>query len=1806
MSSGTIDLSTLSIEEKRRYLRELLSRKSAEPQDSYPLSLGQRGLWIVQRISPANVAYNIHYAARLHPPVEPTIFRQAFEKASERHTALRTTFQERDGVPVQTVQSQLKPFFEVIQTASWDRGQLDQRIVAEADRPFDLTQGPLLRIFLFDCGDDGQVLLLVAHHIAVDFWSLDVLVKEVRDIYQGLTGGSTVTQGPPPQGFQAFVDWQKGFIESGEGQSQWEYWQEQLSGELPVLNLPTRQARPALQTYSGQAIPFDLGMSLSQRLRDLAKRKKTTLFTVLLAAYQVLLSRYTGQEDILVGTPMAGRNQPGFEGMVGCFVNPVVLRAEAQPELSFRGFLSQVRQTVLEAVSDQDYPFSLLVEKLQIERDPSRTPLYQASFVWDRPRLYRPEKDSGFQFETLSSGQRGAPFDITLTIIEVETSLSGILQFNTDLFTASFIDRMEQHFRTLLQGIVDNPECLLGQLPLLTHRERAGLEMGVDSHFHKDADSGDTSLSLAGCVHQVIEAQVERSPESTALIYKDQVLTYRELNTCANQLAHHLRELGVGPDVSVGIMVPRSPEMMVAILGVLKAGGTYVPLDSSNPRERLAFMLQDTQSLAVLTHSSLRGQLPETTARLICLDTDWEAISHHPVTNPVSGVTPPNLAYIIYTSGSTGQPKGVMLPHRALMNYLCWAVNEYRVSQGKGVPVHTPIRFDLTVTSLFAPLMTGNYQILIPEESGVEGLASVIRNSQDLAFVKLTPAHMKVLEPLLEDVDLKGRFRSLVIGGEALYAHHLTFWRAKAPQARLINEYGPTEAAVGCCIYDAQPVVPFPENIPIGHPVANTQLYVVDRSLQLVPKGVVGELLIGGESLADGYLNRPDLTAERFVPNPFSKDPALRLYRTGDLARYLEDGNLEYLGRTDHQVKIHGYRIELGEVESALLRAPQIREALVIAQETGPGDKRLVAYAVSRDDREPNITALRAFLRGLLPDYMIPSAFVFLPAFPLTSHGKIDRKALPLPDGSRPELGQDFIPPRNPVESQLAEIWQSVLAIERIGIHDNFFDLGGASIQSLETASRASRAGLPLTPEMLFQYQTIAQLAEVLEQRGITESHRFTTEPTETVVTTPVNPPREVSIHGGEVLAETVSTVGNTLIESIGVYLPQKVMTTAELIAGCRVPIDFPLEKMTGIHSRRVVGENEFSLDLARKAIEDCLSRSSYSPDEIDLLICCNISRQDGPGQFSFEPSSAARLKHTFGLVNATAFDLSNACAGMFTGIKTADSYLRSGAAHCALVVSGEYISHLAATAQKEIEGFMDPRLACLTVGDAGAALLLDSAPDDSVGFHLIDLYTLGQYSSLCIAKATDREHGGAIMVTDSIRQTAVALRQTVAHSAYTLRRKGWEARDIQHIIMHQTSETALRDAMREINATLKQNACHDRNTIINLGERGNTASTSHSVALYDQLQAGRFQAGDKVIFGVTGSGQVIGTALYTFDNLPERFRSDVQDPSSSETPSASVSSHPPKRESTLKQRPPLAITGPRVRIAGLGTVVADPSSDADAVSLASEAADRCIAAAGVPKQDIGLVIHSGVYRNEYLSEPALAAIIAGNLGINAEIRPLEEKHTFTFDILNGGLGFLNACQVAVQMMAVGGCNNVLVTASEIENNRGIAGTQPRGLLEAGAAVMLSAGTATGPGFGSFAFASLEDPAKDLATYSTNHNGKTVLEMQQPSLAWDQVLGKICPVVEECLAQEGLTPATVRWVFSPQPDRGLSTHLSQGLGISLDRFINLPDGKGDYFTCTLPFTFQHVLHEGLARPGDVALIISVASGFQAGCATYHF
>ena len=676
--------------------------------------------------------------------------------------------------------------------------------------------------------------------------------------------------------------------------------------------------------------------------------------------------------------------------------------------------------------------------------------------------------------EKLDDHQAGSGNDLTLVIPSEGKECCWL--YNTEALDGDSIARMLDQFTTFLQGIVTDPKGRVADLPLLSELERHKILVewnDTQADYPKDQ-----------CIHQLFEEQVERTPDVVAVVYEDKQLTYRELNATANQLAHYLQKLGVGPEVLVGIFVERSLEMMVGLLGILKAGGAYVPLDPAYPKERLAFMLSDSQVSVLLTQEKLLAGLPEQGAYAICLDTGWGVISQESEENLNSGVNPANLAYIIYTSGSTGKPKGTMIVHQGLVNYLSWCIKAYAVADGVGAPVHSSIGFDATITSLFSPLLVGQRVVFLPEKQEIEALSAVLCSQSNFSLVKITPAHLALLSELLPSKQAAGQTRALIIGGEALSKKSISFWQTHAPETRLVNEYGPTETVVGCCIYEVPTQTSLSGLVPIGRPIANTQLYILDQSLQPVPIGVAGELHIGGDGLARGYLNRTELTTQKFIPNPFSEDPAARLYKTGDLARYLPDGNIEFLGRIDNQVKIRGFRIELGEIEAVLRQNRAVQDAVVIDQEYDPGDKRLVAYVVPSQEQAPSTRELRRYLKQKLPDHMVPTAFVRLEALPLTPNDKVDRRALPMPDRIR-SVEETFAPPLTLFEEVLAGIWSEVLKLDSVGIHDNFFELGGHSLLAVHVLAQIEKTfGKNLPLSTLFQSPTIEQLANLLRQKG--------------------------------------------------------------------------------------------------------------------------------------------------------------------------------------------------------------------------------------------------------------------------------------------------------------------------------------------------------------------------------------------------------------------------------------------------------------------------------------------------------------------------------------------------------------------------------------------------------------------------------------------------------------------------------------------------------------------------------------------------
>jgi amino acid adenylation domain-containing protein len=892
----------------------------------HPLSHGQKAMWFQHQVAPGSI-YNLVYAVRIASELNIERLQQALEILVDRHAALRTTFVLRNGEPRQLIHTRMEAFFHHQDVTGWSEEELRRRLDEEAHRPFDLEEGPLMRVFVFSRSATEHVLLLVAHHIVMDMWSQAVLLHELSKLYSSSDGRNVL----PPLELQYtdYVRMQEEMLGSAEGERLWEYWQRKLSSPPPLLDLPTDRPRPHVQTYEGASRSIRLSAELTRKLKALSEEHGATLYMSLLAAFKVLLYRYSGQTDLIVGSPTTGRTRAEWAGLVGYFVNPVPLRSSLSGNPTFTELLSQVRQTVLEALEHQDYPFSLLVEKLQPERDPSRTPLFQVMFMLQKAHILADQGLSSFALgeegarmdlgglplESLSLEQRVAPFDLTLMMAEAEDGLAASLVYNTSLYEPETAERILSQFQILLESIVADAGQRVADLPLLTASEKT--RVLVDWNETRSDTPQDR------CIHQLFEEQVEKTPEAPAVVFGNTQLSYRELNERANQLAHYLRRIGVGPEVLVGLCVERSFDMIVGILGVLKAGGAYVPLDPAYPQQRLAYILDDAGVSVLLTQKTVESRLPRRAARVVVLEEKWDEISAESKQNLENEASPQNLAYVIYTSGSTGRPKGVMLRHAGLCNMAIALLKHFFVSSDSRVLLFASFGFDASVEEIFTALVSGASLHLVSQETLASGsdLIQLLRE-QEITNITLTPSVLSALP----DVALPD-LHTIVSAGESCSRDLASRWSSGR---HFVNGYGPTEATVCASSYLVDEI-PDRTSIPIGRPIDNVQLYVLDDQLSPVPVGVPGELYIGGAGLARGYLNRPELTAERFIPHPFSEEPGERLYRTGDLARYLPDGNVEFLGRMDDQVKIRGFRIELGEIEAVLMDHPQVEEAVVVA-----------------------------------------------------------------------------------------------------------------------------------------------------------------------------------------------------------------------------------------------------------------------------------------------------------------------------------------------------------------------------------------------------------------------------------------------------------------------------------------------------------------------------------------------------------------------------------------------------------------------------------------------------------------------------------------------------------------------------------------------------------------------------------------------------------------------------------------------------------------------------------------------------------
>ena len=1038
-----------------------------------PLSFAQERLWFLDQYEPGKPFYNICQGLRLSGRLDIEALERSINEIIRRHEVLRTTFSMVADEPVQIIAQPVNRSLARVDLSDRpvnEREEEARRIVGEeARRPFDLARGPLLRTTLVRLAEDDHVLLLTMHHIVSDGWSMGVLNRELAVLYGAFCHLEPSPLSELPIQYADYAVWQREWLQGEVLDGQLTYWKKQLEGAPGVLDLPTDRPRPAVQSYLGARSSFELSKELTDQLKALSRKENTTLFMTLLAAFQALLYRYTGQQDIVVGSPIANRTRVEIEGLIGFFVNTLVLRTELSGNPSFRELLQRVRTTALEAYDHQDLPFEKLVEELNPERSLSHSPLFQVMFVLHNATA-GPRSHSDLISNPVKLENDTTKFDLSVSLIERSDGIKGSCEYSTDLFNEATIVRLGEHFRMLLEGLSRNPDRSVSDLPMLTEAETDKLIL----------EWNDTRREYATnkCIHELFEEQVKRTPEAVAVVFEGEELTYRELNQRANQVARYLIKLGARPETLVGICMERSLEMIVGILGILKAGAVYMPQDPCFPDERLSLMWEDTRASVLLSQEHLTEKLPHFGGRVVCVDRDWEQISKESDADVESAVIAENLAYVIYTSGSTGKPKGVQVPHTNVVNVLTHVREALGFTDKDSSLLLANICFDISVMEFLLPLVVGARLVVVGASVAVDGerLARLV-SSCGATMLHATPATWRLLLQAGWTGDEKLK---ILCGGEALPSELAN--RLASQGSSLWNLYGPTETTIysAAAVYSSELS---DGTVSIGRSISNTQIYIVDDCLQPVPVGVPGQLYIGGAGLARGYLNRAELTAASFIPNPFSREPGTRIYKTGDLARYLPDGSIEYLGRLDHQVKLRGLRIELGEIEVVLSEHPQVRHSVVLAREDVPGDKQLTAYIVLDEGAVAGADELRRFLKAKLPEYMVPSAYVFLESFPLTSNGKLDRRALPAPNRGSTEAIDGRGAPRTLMEEMIAGIWADVLKLDRFGIHDNFFDLGGHSLKATQVMSRLRQAmRADLSVRVLFEAPTVAEFALRVEQ----------------------------------------------------------------------------------------------------------------------------------------------------------------------------------------------------------------------------------------------------------------------------------------------------------------------------------------------------------------------------------------------------------------------------------------------------------------------------------------------------------------------------------------------------------------------------------------------------------------------------------------------------------------------------------------------------------------------------------------------------
>lgn len=1765
--------------DRTELLRALLRKRAEEtpvPQgaQSHPASLGQQALWLLQQANPESAAYNTAVSLRIIGTADEAALVRACQRLVDRHDILRAHYTAMPEGLAQTVAADCPLTTERIDATGWD----DDRQLAELRRayalPFDLGKSPV-RLHLQVRPGRDLLFMLGIHHIARDGVSMLVLIDDLLSLYVAERDGTDAGLPPPASSFADYVVYERALLAAPQGARLRDAWRAALAGAPTVVEVPGDRSRPARLGVDGATVARTLDAAAQGALRALSRQVGATVNSVLFAVYALLLGRHSAADDLLIGMPALGRPREDFARTAGYFVNMVPCRAVIRPEEPFTDFAGRMQHEIARALAGQGLPFPEIVRLIDPPRDGSRLPLVQMMFGYLRIGTDRPLdlmllpgatattlEIAGITVTPALIAQEEGQFDLSLEIIERPDSLHVGLKYNSALFSPATATRFLDQYVTLLGDAIAAPQQAVADLDLITLSERA----------ERSAQHRSARRPIPG--HRIeagVRAQIARFPDAIAVRDSKRSLSFAALGDEVERLAATLVATGAAGQV-VGIFAEPSVAALVGILAVLTAGGTFMPLDPAYPVDRLAFMVADSDAAILLVDRPLPEAMPEGPGVIALGDAP---IAARPARRPAPGPSsPPSAeapAYLIYTSGSTGRPKGVAVGHRSVVNLITEMQRLMPLAPGKLLYSITALSFDIVMVELLLPLFSGaTLEFAGDAARDPERLRDRLHDEHNgVCLMQATPTMWR----LIIEAGWRGTPGLIAVSaGEALADPLAIVLRTRCEQ--LWNCYGPTEATVY-----ATAIQVTHSSLPgsIGWPFANIDAYVVDARRREVADGIAGELLIGGCGVAIGYHARPELDDERFIPDPFATAAGSRAYCTGDLVRRSADGDLVYLGRIDQQVKIGGVRVELGEIEAVLCSHPAVADAAVIAEMEDERVRRLSAYwrraqpPEGADAVAP--AALRRFLADRLPSAMIPSRFIEVAVLPSTPNGKIDRRALSAAGGQEAPVVDAARPP---AEGRLAALWRDVLGVDDLTASDNFFDLGGASLDVIRLVSRARASGFAMEMADIFDHPTLEALELLLTGRG------QAAEGLEVVddLHLPADLLERQSRRAVAVASPASPGRCRSRIESIGVYLPSNMWTTQEVLAGCSRPLEIDLEQLTGIHARPRAGPDEYAIDLAAKAAAQCLARSACAPEAIDLLICCNICRYDADRQISFEPGTAARLRERLGLAGARSIDVSNACAGMFTGIKVADLYLRLGLARRVLVVSGEYITHLTETAQREIDSVLDPRLACLTLGDSGAALLLEPSPDGRTGFQELDLFTLSAHSELCLARPSDRPEGGAIMLTDSLALSDHATRAGLGHALSMLDAHGLSGFSFDRFIMHQTSSTTIRNAQRELKRLLGADVCTPANTVDNLAARGNTSSTTHFVALWDEMAKGHIAAGQRLMFNISASGITLGTAFYTMDDLPERMAG---------MPAKPVE-HAPSR--------PL-VAPPVARIAGIAALADDDDALDDTLAALERVARQCLDDAGMAAGEIDLVLFAGVHRTDFVCEPATATRLARLLAIGTEAA---DGRVLAFDIVNGGRGLLDACEIAAAWIAAGEARSVLVVTAEIDPNDPLAGHPATGICPgAGALILQFPDDSAALAIGDIRFAQATgtaDAARSWCTWDTR--GAHLVVERDP--AWeDQLLETCVTLAAETLAGSGLTLTDIDYLIPPHPSPGFAARLAAAMAIDPAKLVG-PSGIGDRLTAALPAGLALARGRGVVRRGSTGLVLAGGAGVLAGCA----